>query len=58
MSDYLMDDIGLRGVVRVLNVAEVLRRAEDLEGECIEELALTEDTVGRFDAEAGLALEV
>jgi hypothetical protein len=58
VSYYFVDDVRLGSVVGVLDVAEVLRGAEDLEGEGVEELALAEDSVGGLDAEAGLGLEV
>lgn len=49
MSNDLMHDIRLWRIVWILYVAEVLRRTEDFECEGIQEFALGEDTVCRFN---------
>ena len=53
-----MDNVGLRSVIRILDVSEILSRAECFKGKCIQKLSLTEDSVSRFDCETGLLLEV
>lgn len=58
MSDYLMHDIGFRGVIGVFDIAKVLRRAEDFECKCVEELTLGEDAVCGFYPEACFGLQI
>lgn len=58
MANDLVDDVGLWSVVRSLCVSQVLGAIEDFEGEGIQELSLTENSVDGFYCESGLAMEV
>lgn len=58
MPDDFMDDVGLRCVIRILDISEVLRGAEEFEGKGIEELSLAQDSMCRFDPESSARVKI
>lgn len=58
MPDYFMDDVWFRGVLWIGRMADVLGRTEDPVGECVEELALTENTMRGTNVEPSLGKEI
>lgn len=58
MPDDFVHNIRLRSVVWSFRMSQVLRARESFEGETIEKLPLTDDSVYGLYHETGLALQI
>lgn len=58
MSQYFMDNIGLRGIVGILDIPEILSRAEDLKSKGVQKFSLTQNSVCGFDSKASFLVKV
>jgi hypothetical protein len=58
MADDFMHDVGFRSVVWISGMANILSAAKNSEGETVQKLSLTENTVSRLNCEPGLVLEI